>query len=565
MLTRPASLFGRIISVFILVIAAVTIPITIFIYSYGGALTTDNLMDQLEVSMSDNRIRFSQSIQDISSAVSSLATSREVIALLEGGGNGSEAHLQALLQMANLGYEDNMVATLVSADGRLAVSTGSEALSIYTPNLLSSYRGDNVFYETGIRYREGEYVVVMNLIKDIKAADGRLLGWAVGDVFGDPFVHFADPALVNAACIYNPATGMVSSLTYLDIYSPYAELVPFAGLPLPEGESFSYQRDGRLFSFYYMSELSLYIAGYLDVTPYLNSLNRFYTLLFAVISLVVIFSVAIAVYLARSLVRPIKKLSSAMMSVEDGNMQVRVVTSNISEMADLENKFNEMLSQINELIEKNKEESEKVREAERKALEAQMNPHFLFNTLNVIRSIARMHQEHEIEQITIKLGRLLRYAVDNHESTETLENSFMMVESYLDIQRVRFGEKLHAELYIDPSLLSVRTPKLIIQPLVENAIGHGLEKKLGTWHLSVSIIPDGEMVHITVADNGVGFDASLAENMKNLATSGHTGMYNVYKRLKLCYGEKAGFTVSSTPGEGTRVELVFPLKGAEDK
>lgn len=565
MLTRPSSLFGRIISVFILVIAAVTIPITIFIYSYGDALTTDNLMDQLEVSMSDNRIRFSQSIQDISSVITALASSADVQHLLEEGGEDAEGQLRPILEMANLGYEDNMVATIVSLDGSLSASTGGEAASIYTPSLLDSYRSEDIIYDTDIRYREGEYVVVMNIIRQITSSDGRLLGWAVGDVFGDPFVHFADPALVNAACIYNPATGMVSSLTYLDIYSPYSELTPFAGLPLPEGESFSAQRDGRLFSFYYMPELSLYIAGYLDVTPYLNSLNRFYTLLFAVISAVVIFSVAIAVYLARSLVRPIKKLSSAMMSVEDGNMEVRVVTSNISEMADLESKFNEMLSQINELIEKNREESEKVAEAERKALEAQMNPHFLFNTLNVIRSIARMHHESEIEQITIKLGRLLRYAVDNHESTETLENSFMMVESYLDIQRVRFGEKLHAELYIEPGLLSVRTPKLIIQPLVENAIGHGLEKKIGEWHLSVRIVSEGDMVHITVRDNGVGFDSSATENMEDLATSGHTGMYNVYKRLKLCYGEKAGFTVSSQLGEGTEVELVFPIKGAEEK
>ena len=565
MLTRPSSLFGRIISVFILVIAIVLIPITIFIFSYGSALTTDNLMDQLDVSMSDNRIRLSQSINEMSSVVEAITQSVAVKDILASADGREDENLESLLSLIAFGYEDQMAATVISHSGAVVASTTEEALSVYSPELLSSYHASNLIYDTQNRYRSGENVVVLNIIKEIRGDDGALLGWAVGDVFGDPFVHFADPALVNAACIFNPATGMVSSLTYLDIYSLYSTLVPFAGLPLPEGESESFMKDGRLFSFYQLPNMNLYIVGYLDVSPYLTSLNRFYALLFGVIAIVVICSVVIAVFLARSLVRPIKKLSSAMMSVEGGNLEVRVVTSNISEMADLENKFNEMLSEINELIEKNKEESEKVAEAERKALEAQMNPHFLFNTLNVIRSIARMHHEEQIEQITIKLGRLLRYAVDNHEATETLENSFMMVESYLDIQKVRFGDKLHANLYIDPTLLKVRTPKLIIQPLVENAIGHGLEKKLGDWNLSVSIKPEGDMVHIVVKDNGMGFDSSFTSNMEELATSGHTGMYNVYKRLKLCYGERASFTVTSCLGEGSEVELVFPIDGEEKK
>ena len=257
--------------------------------------------------------------------------------------------------------------------------------------------------------------------------------------------------------------------------------------------------------------------------------------------------------------RPIRDLVGTMDEVENGNLDAHVAPSRIREMAELNDKFDEMLERIRLLMKHNEEERDKVRDAERKALEAQMNPHFLFNTLNVIRSLARINGQQEIEDITIKLGRLLRYAVDGRQGTESLAGSFLLVDSYIGIQQVRFGQKLHVTTHLDEDAADVVTPKLIIQPLVENAIVHGLEPKVGQWRLEVEAVLDEDgFVTITVRDNGVGFDDSLYQNMDSLAQSAHTGMYNVYKRLQLHYGESAAFVVESRPGEGTCITLRLP-------
>lgn len=559
---RKQPLAGRIIAVFILVIMIVLVPITIFIYSYGQKLTTDNLMDQLSVSMSDNRIRFDNTIEGVKGSLNSIASSNTIRNMLAIPESFSTTAAVSLLGMLGFGYEDEVIFAVISADGTLMAATQEEALEIYTVQLLEGRQwNDGISYGTDTRYRAAGNTVVLNLAREIRSREGELLGYAIADVFGDPFVHFADPALVNAACLYDTSTDMVSSLTYLDVYSRYDDLAPFAGTSKPSGSPYNTRNGGRLISFYELTSMPFYIVGYLDITPYMNSLNQFYTLLFIVIAVVVLVSLCMAVFLSGSIVKPIHVLISAMSSAESGNLKVQVVTSNITEMAELESKFNEMISRINSLIIKNKEESEKVAEAERKALEAQMNPHFLYNTLNVIRSLARMHNETQIERITIKLGKLLRYAVDNHDPMETLENSYQMVESYLDIQKVRFGDKLHTSLHLDESVKEVMVPKLMIQPLVENSIGHGLESKIGDWELEVTIRDEGERVHITVRDNGAGFDASAISDMEVLATSGHTGIYNVYKRMQLCYADKAEFHITSQIGEGTRSDLLFPKDG----
>ena len=186
-----------------------------------------------------------------------------------------------------------------------------------------------------------------------------------------------------------------------------------------------------------------------------------------------------------------------------------------------------------------------------------MNPHFLFNTLNTIKAIARMHGETDIYTITVKLGKLLRSSVDNHENEATLEQSIALIESYLTIQKLRFADKLTTEVYLDPSCKNIKTPKLIIQPLVENAIIHGLEPKVGSWNLSVRVERKEDRICITVRDDGVGFDR-LPENLEELANSPHVGVYNVYRRLFLKYGRKLYFSLKSLEGKGTWATISFP-------
>lgn len=197
-----------------------------------------------------------------------------------------------------------------------------------------------------------------------------------------------------------------------------------------------------------------------------------------------------------------------------------------------------------------------MKEAERKALEAQINPHFLYNTLNVITSLAKIHKQEKIQQISVRLGKLLRNAIDNRDAEVTLKESFSLVESYLTIQHIRYGEKLKTSLYLDPSIEDVHTPKLIIQPLIENAIIHGLEMKMGEWIIEVEAKRVDSTIIIRVKDNGIGFDTSLLSVIAK-ENSPHVGLYNIQRRLYLRYKEQASFNILSKIGNGTEVTIIL--------
>ena len=195
-----------------------------------------------------------------------------------------------------------------------------------------------------------------------------------------------------------------------------------------------------------------------------------------------------------------------------------------------------------------------------------MNPHFLFNTLNTIKALAKMHGEEQIYTIAIKLGKLLRSTIDNHESECTLKESMALIDSYLTIQKIRFGEKLHVKTKLDPACEMVKTPKLIIQPLVENSIVHGLEPKSGDWNIEVLVQEQNGRIYITVKDDGVGFPpGTLPDNLDDLANSTHVGVYNVYRRLVLKYGKQMSFSIVSKEMEGTVVSISFTRGNDETK
>jgi two-component system sensor histidine kinase YesM len=253
-----------------------------------------------------------------------------------------------------------------------------------------------------------------------------------------------------------------------------------------------------------------------------------------------------------------------MQAVESGNLQTKKEYAKIKEFAQLDHCFNVMVEQIRGLLHLTREEQQKVAEAERKALESQMNPHFLFNTLNTIKALARVHGEEEIYTITIQLGKLLRSTIDNHESECTLKESMALIDSYLTIQKIRFGDKLHVTTVLDPCCAMIKTPKLIIQPLVENSIVHGLEPKAGDWNIEVLVQEQNRRIFLTVRDDGVGFPpGTLPENLDDLANSKHVGVYNVYRRLALKYGKRMSFSIVSKEMEGTVVSISFPIGNNE--
>jgi two-component system LytT family sensor kinase len=199
-------------------------------------------------------------------------------------------------------------------------------------------------------------------------------------------------------------------------------------------------------------------------------------------------------------------------------------------------------------------------EARLDALQRQINPHFLFNTLNSIASLVRMKPELAREMI-VKLGNILRALLKEHDSYVPLSEELKFTDDYLDIEVVRYGAgKLNVEKEIDPRTLGVLVPSILLQPLIENSIKHGLEPRINGGTVTLRSRLEGDRVRIEVADDGVGMSNRLRSAL-NREGSG-IGMKNVQERLEVLYGNEAKFSVVSNPGRGTLVSIEIPANRA---
>ncbi|MGO9776407.1 MAG: sensor histidine kinase [Terracidiphilus sp.] len=195
-------------------------------------------------------------------------------------------------------------------------------------------------------------------------------------------------------------------------------------------------------------------------------------------------------------------------------------------------------------------------EARLDALQRQINPHFLFNTLNSIASLVRVKPELAREMI-VKLGNILRALLKEHDSYVPLSEELSFTDDYLDIEVVRFGaDKLRVEKEIDPRTLGVLVPSILLQPLIENSIKHGLEPRLMGGTVMLRSRLEGDRVRIEVADDGVGMGNRPASALRR--TGAGIGMKNVQERLEVLYGNQASFSVVSNPGRGTQVSIEIP-------
>ena len=302
----------------------------------------------------------------------------------------------------------------------------------------------------------------------------------------------------------------------------------------------------------------LVIAGVISIDVAETSLNS--TLLTLSISLAVgiAISVLLTLLFSRSISKRFRIINSGMKRFEQGDFTTKLETTGIYEFDSLSIAFNIMVKRIESLIARQREEEAKTAEAERKVLESQMNPHFLFNTLSTIKALARLHGEDQIYTIAVRLGKLLRYSVNNHRSDDTVKESLELVESYLMIQRIRFGDRLTYSIACPEELMETKIPRLIIQPLAENAVIHGLEGKTGEWNLMIDVSEKDDHIIIKVQDNGMGFDSP--PDFESLMENGHTGLYNIRRRLELRYRDDFSFDIKSEKGRGTTISLRIPQK-----
>ncbi len=315
--------------------------------------------------------------------------------------------------------------------------------------------------------------------------------------------------------------------------------------------------------------------------PFVHGLRRMvlYTAIIASI-----LAIIVAVIVSRSVAQPVQSLSTAMKIVEQGNLSVRC-DEPTNAFSDLDlilliRQFNSMVSRIEKLTDERVEQERLLRVAEIKNLQAQISPHFLYNTLNSIKSMAKFAHSPEIVKMVTNLGKLLRESIisDNGLYTDyySIEKSLELVQNYFDIESMRWENKFDFVEEIDPELLSYPIPRLVLQPVVENALVHGLEEKTGRGKLVIKGFfdekeNDDRDIVFVIQDDGDGIKDNKLNCLRNKLNSdsdeniqteeeqklGCNGiaLVNTNKRLKLLYGEGYGLSIDSKPGEGTTVTI----------
>ncbi len=281
-----------------------------------------------------------------------------------------------------------------------------------------------------------------------------------------------------------------------------------------------------------------------------------------------------------NILHPIKKLMDFMESIKSGNLKTlkkRIKIDGYSEMTLMANEFNQMLDEINGLTHRLLETSTRLynaelekKQSELSFLQSQINPHFLYNTMESIKAMAAIKGNNDICDMTKALSKILRYGVKGADEVK-LSDELNIVKAYIQIQKVRFRDRFEVYEYISPATLDSLVPKMILQPIVENAIFHGLEPSMEKGSLIMSSeIDENDHIVISIKDNGVGMEADILEETKcklngtdidnPLKISSSIGIFNVNNRIKLMFGNEYGISINSEQGKGTEVILRIPVR-----
>ena len=270
-------------------------------------------------------------------------------------------------------------------------------------------------------------------------------------------------------------------------------------------------------------------------------------------------------FFSKGLVQPLERLTENINQIQLGFRKVTVSSVSNDEVGVLIRSFRRMMDEMNRLISEVYESKIKLQNTEMKALQAQINPHFLYNSLSIINWKALEADQEDISKVTLALSTYYRTSLNRGETMTTVENEINNIRAYLGIQLIMHDNSFKVIEDIDMDAGGYRIPKLILQPLVENSIDHGLdmsEKEEKCLWLTVS--QDGNDLLFEVRDNGVGMEQEKADEIVSYHSKGY-GLRNVYERIRVLYGEEGNMNITSCVGEGTRIQIRGPKKPEEKK
>ena len=265
----------------------------------------------------------------------------------------------------------------------------------------------------------------------------------------------------------------------------------------------------------------------------------------------------------------LNQIMEGIREVERGNLDVQLVVDRQDEFGRIGENFNHMTETVKTLIQEVQEISRKKTQAEIKALEYQINPHFLYNTLDAINWMAVKREEYEISRMVSNLGFILRYSINKKNERVSLSDVEEWLKAYVPLYQLRYGYSFKFQIYVEDAVREHKIHKFLIQPIVENAILHGIKDMEGALlQVNIALEEQSGRVHVIVEDNGAGMEKNKIDiyNQRDRIWTGtdSIGLANVFERIQLYYGEKGEWHISSVEGMGTVMELLLPPEDKEN-
>jgi two-component system sensor histidine kinase YesM len=334
--------------------------------------------------------------------------------------------------------------------------------------------------------------------------------------------------------------------------------------------------DGKTYRMFYKTDpfSGWTIASYFSEKSLYQTIAQYRNVLIGFLLASVVICLIASLILSFRIAHPIMTLVRLMKDVKRGDLDQQIVVKQRDEIGQLGIEFNRMIRHIQNLIAKVYEQEKEKRAVEISALQAQINPHFLYNTLEAINSLARMNKQHDISKQIALLGKLLRFSIATFKEFVPFEKELQYVEQYLLINKLRMKDnEFDFSLRFDEELIQLYTIKWILQPIVENAILHGLEPAGRKGRIEIEGCTRGDDVLVTVRDNGVGIPAEklqqiryeLEHHSETMTKYGNkVGLFNVQTRIRLHYGPTYGISIDSIPDEWTTVQVLIPRRSSDE-
>lgn len=337
-----------------------------------------------------------------------------------------------------------------------------------------------------------------------------------------------------------------------------------------ESGNFTFVADGveKLVSYKRSSKTGWYLVSAKPTQVVISDIALLRRNILFVSAAAFVLAVFMAVSFSRRFFRPVKALAGAMKEVQEGKLDICVDVQSEDEIGYLTKTFNHMVRRIKKLIEDNYLIRLREKDAQIEALQLQINPHFLYNTLESMSCIAYVHEVAEISVMSRALADMFRYSIRRSGTLVTIEDELNHIRNYMKIQKVRFGKKVNIDYRIQPEILQEKIIPLILQPLVENSIKYGVEVKMVPVDIVISIMQEKNDIVFKIEDNGSGISVEkqreLLRSMRAgdhpgaLEKNAHIGIVNVNSRLIYQYGEISGLKIESEEGHFTKIGFQIP-------